>query len=106
MVSGPEVHICNFCIEKANEILDEEIRSQEKTNLSSQPGGFNLIRPAEMKKFLDEFVIGQDEAKKVLSVAVYNHYKRLEQGKGKDDDVQIGSGLQLEPHCSGKAKTA
>ncbi len=105
MVSGPEVHICNFCIEKANEILDEEIRSQEKTNLSSQPGGFNLIRPAEMKKFLDEFVIGQDEAKKVLSVAVYNHYKRLEQGKGKDDDVQIEKSNIIMVGETGTGKT-
>ena len=105
MVSGPEVHICNFCIEKANEILDEEIRSQEKTNLSSQPGGFNLIRPAEMKKFLDEFVIGQDEAKKVLSVAVYNHYKRLEQGKGNDDDVQIEKSNIIMVGETGTGKT-
>ena len=105
MVSGPEVHICNFCIEKANEILDEEIRSQEKTNLSSQPGGFNLIRPAEMKKFLDEFVIGQDESKKVLSVAVYNHYKRLEQGKGKDDDVQIEKSNIIMVGETGTGKT-
>jgi len=105
MVSGPEVHICNFCIEKANEILDEEIRSQEKTNLSSQPGGYNLIRPAEMKKFLDEFVIGQDEAKKVLSVAVYNHYKRLEQGKGKDDDVQIEKSNIIMVGETGTGKT-
>ena len=105
MVSGPEVHICNFCIEKANEILDEEIRSQEKTNLTSQPGGFNLIRPAEMKKFLDEFVIGQDEAKKVLSVAVYNHYKRLEQGKGKDDDVQIEKSNIIMVGETGTGKT-
>ncbi len=105
MVSGPEVHICNFCIEKANEILDEEIRSQEKTNLSSQTGGYNLIRPAEMKKFLDEYVIGQDEAKKVLSVAVYNHYKRLEQGKGKDDDVQIEKSNIIMVGETGTGKT-
>jgi ATP-dependent Clp protease ATP-binding subunit ClpX len=105
MVSGPEVHICNFCIEKASEILEEEIRSQEKTSLSSQPGGLNLIRPAEMKKFLDEYVIGQDEAKKVLSVAVYNHYKRLEQGKGKEDDVQIEKSNILMVGETGTGKT-
>ncbi len=105
MVSGPEVHICNFCIEKAAEILEEEVRSQEKTSLSSQPGGFSLIRPAEMKKFLDEYVIGQDEAKKVLSVAVYNHYKRLEQGKGKDDDVQIEKSNILMVGETGTGKT-
>ena len=105
MVSGPEVHICNFCIEKAGEILEEEIRSQEKTNLSSQPGGLNLIRPVEMKKFLDEYVIGQEEAKKVLSVAVYNHYKRLEQAKGKEDDVQIEKSNILMVGETGTGKT-
>lgn len=89
MVSGPEVHICNFCIEKAHEILLDEINAVEKKQMVPKTGGYHLVKPAEMKRHLDEFVIGQDDAKKILSVAVYNHYKRLEQSKLKEDDVQI-----------------
>ncbi len=89
MVSGPDVHICNFCIEKAFEILEDEL-SQEKKKFKSQAGGMHLVKPADLKRHLDEFVIGQEEAKKVLSVAVYNHYKRLEQPKVRDyEDVVI-----------------
>jgi ATP-dependent Clp protease ATP-binding subunit ClpX len=89
MVSGPDVHICNFCIEKAFEILEDEL-SQEKKKFKSQAGGMHLVKPADLKRHLDEFVIGQEEAKKVLSVAVYNHFKRLEQPKVRDyEDVVI-----------------
>ncbi|MTI21295.1 ATP-dependent Clp protease ATP-binding subunit ClpX [Fulvivirga sp. RKSG066] len=85
MISGIHAHICDKCISQANQIL-----SEEKKNTQNDTGApnFNLVKPMEMKKFLDEFVIGQDEAKKVLSVAVYNHYKRLMQ-KPTDDDVNI-----------------
>ena len=69
MVSGPDVHICNFCIEKAFEILEDEL-SQEKKKFKSQAGGLHLVKPADLKRHLDEFVIGQEEAKKVLSVPV------------------------------------
>ncbi|HRH34637.1 MAG TPA: ClpX C4-type zinc finger protein, partial [Catalimonadaceae bacterium] len=89
MVSGPDVHICNFCIEKAHDILEDEINGASKKAVPSQPIGHSLVKPAEMKRHLDEYVIGQDEAKKILSVAVYNHYKRLEQNRSKDDEVQI-----------------
>lgn len=105
MVSGPEVHICNFCIEKAHEILEEELNSQQKSSLVPQPGGYALIRPAEMKSYLDEFVIGQDEAKKILSVAVYNHYKRLEQSRLKEDDVQIEKSNIIMVGETGTGKT-
>ena len=78
MISGPgEVNICNHCIVQANQILEEEARSRKST--ASQK--IKLIKPMDMKSYLDEYVIGQDEAKKVLSVAVYNHYKRLLQKK-------------------------
>lgn len=89
MVSGPDVHICNFCIEKAYDILDEEINANTRKPLTPHHGGYTLVKPVEMKRHLDEYVIGQDDAKKILSVAVYNHYKRLEQVKSKDDDVHI-----------------
>lgn len=84
MVSGNDVHICNHCIEKAHQILEEESRTRIKTGQNQR---FNLVKPAEMKAYLDEYVIGQDEAKKVLSVAIYNHYKRLQQKRAADDTV-------------------
>lgn len=89
MVSGPEVHICNFCIEKAHDILEEEINASPRTPKVNFSGNQTLVKPTEMKRHLDEYVIGQDEAKKILSVAVYNHYKRLDQSKTKEDDVHI-----------------
>jgi len=83
MISGIHAHICDKCITQAQQILNEEL----KTKSSSESPKFNLITPVEMKSHLDEFVIGQDEAKKYISVAVYNHYKRLMQSDTKDDVV-------------------
>lgn len=85
MVSGIHAHICNLCIDQAHQILLEEQKTKEQNDKPS----FNLVKPQEMKKYLDQFVVGQDEAKKVICVAVYNHYKRLMQKKDVDDDVQI-----------------
>ncbi len=82
MISGIHAHICDKCISQANQILTEE---KKASGAGVGKPSFNLIKPKEMKKFLDEFVIGQDEAKKVVSVAVYNHYKRLMQEKDEDD---------------------
>lgn len=83
MISGIHAHICNHCITQANQILSEE----SKTKSSDDAPKFNLIKPVEMKKYLDQYVVGQDEAKKVISVAVYNHFKRLTQKKIEDDVV-------------------
>ncbi len=83
MISGIHAHICDKCITQAQQILNEEL----KTKNSVESPKFNLIKPADMKRHLDEFVIGQDEAKKFISVAVYNHYKRLMQNDSKDDVV-------------------
>ncbi len=83
MISGIHAHICDKCISQAQQILNEEL----KTKSSSESPSFNLIKPVDMKRHLDEFVIGQDEAKKFMSVAVYNHYKRLMQVSSKDDVV-------------------
>lgn len=83
MISGIHAHICDKCISQAQQILNEEL----KTKSSSESPQFNLIKPADMKRHLDEFVIGQDEAKKFISVAVYNHYKRLMQTDLKGDVV-------------------
>lgn len=82
MISGIHAHICDKCITQASQILTEEKKTSPSENGTPN---FNLVKPMEMKKFLDEFVIGQDEAKKVMSVAVYNHYKRLMQEKTEDD---------------------
>jgi len=84
MISGIHAHICDKCIVQSQQILAEETKIRNKNNSPK----FNLIKPVEMKKFLDQFVVGQDEAKKVMSVAVYNHYKRLMQ-KTLENDVVI-----------------
>ena len=83
MISGINAHICERCVGQAQQILNEEnkIRSTSKTPK------FNLVKPREKKDYLDQYVVGQDEAKKVMSVAVYNHYKRLMQKPQKDDVV-------------------
>lgn len=83
MISGIHAHICDKCIAQAQQILNEEL----KTTSENESPNFKLIKPADMKSHLDEFVIGQDEAKKFISVAVYNHYKRLMQTADKDDVV-------------------
>ena len=70
------VFICDECIELCGEILAEELEEEEEKEPVSPLAGINLLKPKEIKAFLDEYVIGQDAAKKVLSVAVYNHYKR------------------------------
>ncbi|MCR6640691.1 MAG: ATP-dependent Clp protease ATP-binding subunit ClpX [Sporocytophaga sp.] len=83
MISGIHAHICDRCITQSQQILSEEVKTKNKNSVPK----FNLIKPSEMKKFLDQFVVGQDEAKKVMSVAVYNHYKRLMQQQEENDVV-------------------
>lgn len=85
MVSGIHAHICNHCIDQAFQILQEE----KKTKDTSDEPSFNLVKPIEMKEYLDQYVVGQDDAKKVIAVSVYNHYKRLMQKFDPDDDVVI-----------------
>jgi len=101
MISGIHAHICDKCVTQASQILLEE--KKNKTEAGNIPN-FKLIKPREIKKFLDEYVIGQDEAKKVMSVAVYNHYKRLMQKKV-DSDVQIEKSNIIMVGETGTGKT-
>jgi ATP-dependent Clp protease ATP-binding subunit ClpX len=101
MISGIHAHICDKCVTQASQILQEEKRS--KTDAGFSPN-FKLIKPREIKKFLDEYVIGQDEAKKVISVAVYNHYKRLMQRK-LDSEVTIEKSNIIMVGETGTGKT-
>ncbi|MBO9633845.1 MAG: ATP-dependent Clp protease ATP-binding subunit ClpX [Chitinophagaceae bacterium] len=88
LIAGQEGHICENCVEHAQEIIEQELMIRSETAPAPSSFKLNVKKPMEVKKFLDEYVIGQDEAKKVLSVAVYNHYKRLQQ-KPNDGDVDI-----------------
>ncbi|AGA80803.1 ATP-dependent Clp protease ATP-binding subunit ClpX [Echinicola vietnamensis] len=100
MVSGISAHICNFCIDQAYQILGEE----EKTKKQEKKPKFKLRKPKELTEYLNNYVIGQDEAKKVLSVAVYNHYKRLLQ-KDNKDDVKIEKSNIIMVGDTGTGKT-
>jgi len=87
LVSGISGFICENCVEQASQIINEDLKKRGKLDL----GNMKVLKPAEIKKFLDQYVIGQDEAKKYIAVAVYNHYKRLMQPKFQktEDDVEI-----------------
>ncbi len=84
LVAGLEGHICDHCIEQAYSIMNEELGTKKSAKFDT----INLLKPAEIKSFLDQYVIGQDMAKKIISVAVYNHYKRLMQ-KPDAEDIEI-----------------
>ena len=89
MISGPSgVYICDECIELCNDIIMEEFDDVGEDFEVTESDEVNLLKPKEIKGFLDEYVIGQEEAKKVLSVAVYNHYKRVLAQK-EDDGVEL-----------------
>ena len=110
LIEGPNgAYICDECVDICNEIIDEELGadgSPFKTIDVSDTLEINLQKPKELKAFLDEYVIGQDEAKKVLSVAVYNHYKRILSGKDTDVELQKSNVLMLGPTGSGKTLLA
>src|ERR1043165_957579 len=91
LIAGQEGHICENCVDHAREIIEQELMVRDEK--ASAPSAFKLTvkKPVEIKKFLDEYIIGQDDAKKVMAVAVYNHYKRL-QYKTNDtqkDEIEI-----------------
>ena len=107
MIAGPNgAYICDECIGICNEILEEEMYDGEEQEAGGLKNEINLLKPEEMKAFLDEYVIGQDEAKKVLSVAVYNHYKRILAEGEVDVELQKSNVLMLGPTGSGKTLLA
>ena len=112
MIAGSGNHnvfICDECIELCSEILEEELGKQEEEDVEEEAPLFkdiHLLKPKEIKAFLDEYVIGQDDAKKVLSVAVYNHYKRVTSCQHMDVDVQKSNILMIGPTGSGKTYLA
>ena len=101
LVAGQEAHICDSCIEQAYNIIIEESKRDE---FPKQSQDHKISKPKEIKAFLDEYVIGQDYTKKIISVAVYNHYKRLNQ-KNKKDDVEIDKSNILIVGETGTGKT-
>lgn len=104
LIAGPNgAYICDECIEVCSEIIEEEFEYDDDRR---EFDDINLLTPEEIKAFLDEYVIGQDEAKKVLSVAVYNHYKRIMAGSDLGVDLQKSNILMLEPTGCGKTLLA
>lgn len=100
LIAGPNVYICDECIDLCAEIIEEEFDNAETES------EINLLKPLEIKQFLDEYVIGQDDAKKVLAVSVYNHYKRVLAGKNLDVELQKSNIIMVGPTGSGKTYLA
>ena len=98
LIAGPDgSYICDECVEICSEIIEEEVARDRMSG-----SDINLMTPMEMKEVLDEYVVGQDEAKKVLAVSVYNHYKRILSGRKNDVELQKSNILMLGPTGSGK----
>ena len=107
LIAGPKgAYICDECVDICAEIIEEEFENEEETDTAEETEQINLLKPEELKAFLDDYVIGQDQAKKVLSVAVYNHYKRIMAGDDLGVELQKSNILMLGPTGSGKTLLA
>ena len=112
LIAGPDVYICDECVELCNEILDEEFfeaKDKEGGEENVEKAEKPIPKPHEIKAYLDQYIVGQDDAKKVLSVAVYNHYKRLKHNKSSDKEgveIQKSNILLVGPTGSGKTLLA
>lgn len=107
MIAGPNgAYICDECVDVCTEIIEEELEEEESGKHEKLAEEIHLYKPEELKAFLDEYVIGQEEAKKVLSVAVYNHYKRITAPMDLDVELQKSNILMLGPTGSGKTLLA
>lgn len=106
LIAGPSgVYICDECVDICEDILEEELEEEEEAVLQEQD--IKLLKPKEIKTFLDEYVIGQEQAEKVLSVAVYNHYKRVTAPKDLNDvELQKSNIIMIGPTGSGKTYLA
>ena len=102
LIAGPGVYICDECIDLCNEIIEEELSEPTDLSLGALP------KPREIFGFLDDYIVGQDHAKKILAVAVYNHYKRVQTGRGTSDDVELAKSniLLIGPTGCGKTLMA
>ncbi|MBQ7679100.1 MAG: ATP-dependent Clp protease ATP-binding subunit ClpX [Butyrivibrio sp.] len=109
LIAGPAgVYICDECVDICADIIEEELEEEEEA-AREENGGINLLKPAQIKSFLDEYVIGQEEAKRTLAVAVYNHYKRVlapEMDDHSDVELQKSNILMIGPTGSGKTYLA
>ena len=103
LMEGIDGHICSDCVSQAYQVVQTELNSEKQKNKKAPK--FQVIKPIDMKAYIDQYVIGQDEAKRHLCVAVYNHYKRLMQPKTKDDDIQIEKSNIIMVGETGTGKT-
>ena len=114
LIAGPEVYICDECVELCNEILDEEFfeaktKEGDESSIESSKDEKKIPKPHEIKEYLDQYIVGQEDAKKVLAVSVYSHYKRLKHNNGTDNDgveIQKSNILLVGPTGSGKTLLA
>jgi ATP-dependent Clp protease ATP-binding subunit ClpX len=104
LIAGQEGHICENCVEHAQEIIHQELQAKQENTVSNFK--LNVKRPTEIKRFLDEYIIGQDEAKKVMAVAVYNHYKRLRQKPDTDIEIEKSNIVMVGETGTGKTLIA
>ena len=106
LIAGPAgVYICDECVEICSDIIEEEFEEEPEETIDHN---INLLKPVEIKEFLDEYVIGQEDAKKVLAVSVYNHYKRVTSPRNSVDDVELQKSniCMIGPTGSGKTYLA